>query len=315
MLNERILATLKFFDLQDIPLTFFELHKYLIADLKILRERLDENFELTGVIANPEAVLLDVLLMAIDTLVTEKTIETKHGYYFLPQRENLVGQRLDNYTYGIKREKLIQRYLLFLRFIPFVRAVALAGSQALGQEKPNSDIDLLVITDLKYMWTARTLVTIYFQIFGVRRHGKHIANRFCLNHYIAGKKQLHEGRNLYAAMEYAKLRPEVYKTVSNDFVKENSVWIKSFFPNLNTTYFQNEFEPALRIQNLTEKLFRTGLGIWIEKELEKYQKKRIHTDQYVRVSEDELSFHPHSKQEKLLLDFFEFQKQNIREAV
>ena len=35
MLKERILSTLKFFDLQDYPVTLLELHKFLLADVQV----------------------------------------------------------------------------------------------------------------------------------------------------------------------------------------------------------------------------------------------------------------------------------------
>lgn len=306
MLDTRILNTLRFFDLQEMPLTLFELHKFLISDLHNLKLHQSENFELRDFSFPKTPVSLSVGEKVLQALLAENKIDEYLGYYFLPGRKEIVQRRLTNYYYGIYRERLIKRYVRFLRFLPFVRGVALAGSQALGQEKPTSDIDLFIITDAKFMWTARTLVSLYFHMVKKRRHGKYIANRFCLNHYVAGEKMLSEGRNLYAASEYVKLRPLLNSKALYNFKKNNLFWLEKFFPNFSIYENLEIISPDSVLQLLIEKLFQNNLGILLENYLKTIQKKRIHTDQYVRVSEDELSFHPHSKQEKLLLDFFKF---------
>lgn len=281
MLEDRILSTLRFFDLQDLPLTIFELHKFLISD---------------------QPIGLNQVLEATERLVGQEKVFKHDGYYFLPGKHKLVTKRLANYEFGIVREKLIKRYIRAMKRMPFIRGVAVAGSQALGQEKPTSDIDLFIITQPGRMWTARTFITLYFHFFRVRRHDKLIANRFCLNHYVAGNKILDEGRNLYSAMEYGKLRPIAYKQGINEFLECNLFWMHSFFPNLPLPIRTSKERPAFT-QIILEKIFSGGIGDFFEAKMEQLQKQRIHTDQYVRVLEDELSFHPDSREKKLLSDF------------
>lgn len=292
MLQDRIISTLRFFDLQNLPLTLFELHKFLIAD--------------------SPAALEDVLNDAKE-LEKQGKLKAWHGYYFLPGKQELVKTRLSNYEFGITREKLINKYGPKLAYVPFVRSVSLAGSQALGQEKSSSDIDLFIITAPRRMWTARTFVTAYFHIFGVRRHGKFIANRFCLNHYIVGKKLMTEGRSLYTAMEYSKLRPLVYPGPLQEFYQQNLAWMKDFFPNLSQAQSNEISQPFL--QKFIERGLVGKFGDWLEEKLKDIQEKRIHTDQYVRVLEDELSFHPDSREESLLSDFFKLEQEHEGKTV
>lgn len=293
MLHDRILSTLRFFDLQDLPLAVFELHKFLISDTSFS---------------------LNEVTNAVAELVTNQKVAEHFGYFFLPGRQDLVAKRLANYEFGIIREKLITKYTKALARMPFIRGVAVAGSQALGQEKATSDIDLFIITKPGRMWTARTFVTLYFHFLRVRRHDTFIANRFCLNHYVAGGKVLNEGRNLYSAMEYGKLRPIVYQSGINNFWEANLSWMHSFFPNLHNPV-GNLIEKQALVQKGLEKILSTTIGDYLEEKMKELQKKRIHTDQYVRVSEDELSFHPHSKQEKLLADFFKLEQEQQGEAI
>lgn len=311
MLEQRIVDTLKFFSLQGMPLTFLELQKFLIVNLGKLQENLDAEKELTQPLLPERAVKFDVLLVTLKRLVGQGVVVEYLGYFALAGDAASIEQRWTSYQFGIQRERLVRRFAPGLRFIPFVRGVALAGSQALGLAKKDSDIDLFIITDNKFLWTARTLVTAYFQVFGVRRHGEFVRNRFCLNHYVAGAKLLTEGRNLYTAFEYAKLRPIVHPWAIAQFQARNRTWIQTFFPN---------WKGLVRVPNhqsfitgFVEALYARILGTFFERELKKQQVDRIHADRFILVTDDELSFHPNSKQEQLLGNFFEFQKQDNRE--
>lgn len=304
MLAERIHNTLRFFDLQSYPLTAYEIHQYLVADVATLKTKIDDKFELQKEVTTPTApVHFDTILTQLYILSREGKILSKNGFYSLPGKEELINQRQKNYLHGLKREKLVRRYLVPAKHIPFVRGIALAGSQALGQQRATSDIDLLIITDPKHMWTARTFLSAWFQLFGVRRHGKKIANRFCLNHYLANAREVDAERNLYKAMEYTKLRSVVYPQGIQEFQKANEVWIKQFFPN--TEFELSNSKRQSKFQTFLERIFTNSFGSWIEQKLGNWQQKRIQQDQFVFVRTDELSFHPESKHEALLKGFFQ----------
>lgn len=304
MLAGRILATLRFFDLQGMPLTAFEIHQYLIVDPDSLSTKLDYRYEMLP-IGSPvaPAVHFDTILTQLHILVREESIAEKNGFYSLPGKENIIDVRVDNYLHGLKRERLIQRYLTPTKYIPFVRGIALAGSQALGQQRATSDIDLLIITDPKRMWTARTLLSAWFHILGVRRYGKKIANRFCLNHYLANPREVDAERNLYKAMEYIKLRAVGDgANIIRKFQRANIDWIRQFFPNTIFPVIAKRQQSVF--QAAVENIFNNRIGDWLEHSLGNWQKKRIRQDQYVFVRKDELSFHPASKHEALLDGFF-----------
>jgi len=186
--------------------------------------------------------------------------------------------------------------------LPFVRGVALAGSQALGAQRADSDIDLLIIVDPEFLWLARTAVTAYFQILGKRRHGQKIADRFCLNHYLAGVKTIGELRNLYTACEYAKLLPLVYGSAIAEFQQKNSSWIAAFLPNFEPMMVGEDQQSSA--QKFLERLLGGKFGRWLERRLKNWQLPKIRQEQFILVRDDELSFHPQSKQKELLTQFF-----------
>lgn len=301
MLKERILSTLRFFDLQDYPLTLFELHKFLVVDLETLKQQTDVQGEIRNAdVALGSEVSIDKVLECLDS-ECQSDVENYLGFYYVPGRREIVKNRFDNYFYGIKREKLIRKYIGSLRHLPFVRGVAIAGSQAMGLQKETSDIDLFIITHPQFLWLARTIVTAYFQIIGKRRHGENITNRFCLNHYLAGPKRITSLRNLYTASEYLKLRPLVYEHSIWQFTSENKDWLKVFFPNLNIT--EPEKGKQSGAQKFLENILGGKFGLFLEKTLKNWQLPKIRREEFIVVEEDELSFHPDSKQ-KVLLERF-----------
>lgn len=282
-----------------------ELHRFLIADISALKFQMDDQGEITqGGMVSAGEVPADKIL---DCLDGECRTEVKNtlGFYHLSGREAIAGARLENYCFGIKREKLIKKYLGALRFLPFVRGAGLAGSQAMGQQKAASDIDLLIITDPQFMWLTRTLVTAYFQIFGLRRHGLKVTNRFCLNHYLAGPKTVLEFRNLYTASEYLKLRAVVYPHGLWQFQKANWPWLQIFFPNASPQEPEKGSQPFF--QRILEDMLNGQFGLGLEKILKNWQLPKIREEKFIVVKDDELSFHPDSKQQKLLESFFKFQ--------
>lgn len=316
MLAERINSTLRFFDLQQLPLTANEIYKFLIADTPSLKAKLNDRYELDGSeLSVASSLHFDTILIQLKILTHEKKISYSKGFYCLPGRESLIEDRMTGYINGLKRERLISRYVGFARHIPFVRSIVLLGSQALGQQKPNSDIDLFVITDPKFLGTTRFLLTCYFQILGLRRHGKKTANRFCLNHYLAGSRALIEDRNLYTALEYVKFRPLVYGNVFRDFLGQNQ-WVYVFFPHVKPMVrasseahakLANASEANSRqslLQAWLEKIFHTSFGYWLEQKLIAVQLKRIKAGEFTISNNIELSFHPDNRKSGLFQEFF-----------
>ncbi len=302
MLKQRILATLRFFDLQEYPLTLLELHKFLIANVDNLKLHIDAQGETKELVLTQEDIItIDQVLYCVEQ-ECGGVVENYLGFYCLPGRKSIIDQRLANYFYGISREKNIRRFVKYLNFIPFVRGVALGGSQAMGLQKEGSDIDLLIITDPQYIWLTRTLVTAFFQLLGKRRYGIHIKNRFCLNHYLAGPKKLSDFKNLYTAYEYLRLRTLVGPHSVWQFKKANENWLRFFFPN--NVLLEPDNINQNQFQNIFETLLNNNFGLALERFLKTWQLPKIKQEKFIVVEEDELSFHPESKQQALLSSFF-----------
>ena len=283
MLAEAIYKTVQYFDIQDHALTVLDISKFLLR----IEGLEDRQFSLQEILMELEGVLQD-------------RIEEYRGFFFLKGRKVLVAKRLENNFYATPRLKRAKRILPWLRHVPYVRAVSIGGSEALSNSKEGSDIDLLVITKPGRIWLTRIFVTTYFQILGMRRHGTHIANRFCLNHYLAGSQTLQEDQNLYTAVEYASQIPYLGNDLLQEFHRKNE-WIRQY---LAQPVFVSRQTMGFSItQRFFEFLLNNPVGNLLEHVAGILQRKKIKPQEHIIVSDTELSFHPGSKGRQVLSKF------------
>jgi hypothetical protein len=113
---------------------------------------------------------------------------------------------------------------------------------------------------------------------------------------------MQDGHNWYTAFEYGKLRPIFGRVAISDFQTANATWIHVFFPNVQSVCATKE--SVHRIQLWVEILVSHTVGSWLESRLGSWQSKRIHKNEpHITVADDELSFHPASKQDAVLASF------------
>lgn len=308
MLRESIFKTLAFFDAQDMALTLVELRDYLVAPSPGevgVPQKARSGFR--GIPEGREAEGGErSQLSEIEKVITidlKAKVHCRKGFYFLAGREHLVSLRQQRYQVSLPRFEKCKKYLRPLRLMPYVRAVALSGSQALLASDEDSDIDLFIIVKKNRIWLVRALVSLYFQILGQRRYGQNINNRFCLNHYVSEDWEITWDRNLYTAVEYASLLPVVGREELKKFWRKN-FWIREYLaePILEE---QNKFfqvEPSL-FQKSLEWVLDLAIAPVLNYILGIYQKQRIKPGDHILVSDDELSFHPGSRGQNVLLNF------------
>ena len=283
LLAQSIYKTLAFYDVQDFPLTLFEVRNYLIREPGL---------------ESVSVSLIQATFSELGSLVACKT-----GLYFLAGREELVEFRRRHYRTSLKRFIKIRRYLKPLRHFPYLRAVAISGSQALSNGGRGSDIDLFILTGKDRIWLTRAIVSFYFHLLAKRRHGKHIAGRFCLNHYLVEDVSIDQDRNLYTALEYASLLPILGERSWQNFWAMNG-WVRGFLDN--PVFQKHNLFPAFEF-SLWQKLFERVLDFTLASGLNRllgwYQKRRIKRLEHILVSDRELSFHPGSRGQQILARF------------
>ncbi len=138
-LVQYILTTVVYYDVMDYPMTSFEVWKYLIrinnaqVTAKGWSAEEQEDFSLANVIS---------LLETHEKI--KKYIDSKQGYYFLRGRAELLEKHLERNKISEKKIKIVLAVAKVLRFVPYVRMVAIAGRLAPKNAEKSSDLDLLV---------------------------------------------------------------------------------------------------------------------------------------------------------------------------
>lgn len=284
-LQKNILNTIIFYDILNFPLTSFEIWSRLIGENK---HSLGEIIEI------------------LESAEIKNRIEEYNGFYFLRGRKELVSQRIQNdKNSGVKFE-IAEKASKWLRFVPFVRMIALTGTLAMKNCEKDSDIDFFVVLEEKRIFTGRLLVTAMVHLLGHRRYGKKIRNRICLNYYITTGSLEIERKDLFASNEYSFIYPIFdSRGFFYQFCEANFHWIKKFKPNWEipklapSRYHIAETKFSRLIQKMLENLINFPGGDRIETWLKCMQIARIErnpltkkTGAYVEYSDRNLIFLP-----------------------
>lgn len=157
-LQTALLQTLAFFDVMKFaPIAeecFFYLYQY------------DE----TVSFAEVEEVL--------STLPRVRKIDT---WYVFEGHEQLVSLRKTKELWSRQYWAKVDRWKWLCRFVPYLRKVYVCNNLSFDNVTKESDIDLFIVTAPNRLFITRIILTGLFHCFGIRRHDKKIAGRFCLS--------------------------------------------------------------------------------------------------------------------------------------
>lgn len=322
LLEKSILATIAYYDVLDYPLTGFEVFKYLISPSHIISQsNLRQSLQLEP-LAKPG--FLNVL-RALKNKSLNNYIEEKNGFYGLKKIsqkselkyiDRLIKTRIEHQKISDQKWKRAKKIIKWLQFIPYLRMVLVSGSLALDNAKEGSDIDLLIITKHKKIWTNRFLITFFIHIVGKRRHGKKTANRLCLNHYITDKSLKIDFPSLYNAQTYAHLVPvlEIEGGIYKKFQKANQ-WIENYLAYYPEQKVANQRlirkgKFLRKIAHFQEIILNSFLGTilekilaFIQKTIIKYHSPKARGEGRVITDDFQLEFHPSSPEIRVLENY------------
>lgn len=267
-LSKNILSTLIYYDILDYPMTAFEVWKYLGT--------------IDGQVGEIETVKLGEIIKALESKELEKSIEQLQGFYFLHGRSDLVEKRLEKNKLSEQKFKIIKKVVFWLRFLPYVRMVAVTGTVAMKNASKNSDLDLLIVLKRGRLFFGRTIVTALVHFLGARRHGKKIADRICLNCFLTDESLTSRLQDQFSSSEYFFIVPLLGQKTFATFQREND-WIKKFRLNFCPEEAVNlkmlcDAGKAKKVRNGLEKIFDLPIFNSLESRLEKWQTDRIAND-------------------------------------
>jgi hypothetical protein len=300
-LEKNIISTVVYYDILDYPLTSFEIWKYLIENNKAAEDR-NEKYDLEDVIEELEK-----------SQKLKFHLDEYRGFYFSKGRKELVEQRTERNKISERKFKIVENATRLLRFVPFVRMVAVTGRMAMKNANKNSDLDFLIVLKQGKIFTGRILVTLLIHLLGIRRYGSKIKDRICLNYFIADEFLDISFKDLFASSEYSFIIPVFGWETFRKFQKKN-LWIKDYRKNFQPDKMKNwklleDSKFSKNIRKTGEYLFRFG---FIEEVLKKFQMNRIMNDprthkagSYVTANDKELIFLPDPQGPEV---FFKFEE-------
>lgn len=310
-LEQSIFNTVRYFDIFDLPVTAVQIWRSLILDSGESRTRWGGQH-----IAS---------LAAVRQALQESTwlageIKNHTGYFYLRGKSELIQQRFARHVLAQQKWKSARRVIRLLATVPFVRMLAGAGSLALDNPRPESDVDIFLVVRRGRIWTARLLLLIVTQLLGRRRkywEGE-APDKMCLNHYVSEDSLAIAGElhNVFAAVLYTHLVPLYGLSLFDSFQRLNAPWLKArimypdppLLPHMYTVQISRGFEI---IKRAVESLLLEPIGNWLERGAEKLQRMVIakHAQPErggrVVVSDTELAFHPDSQMDEVLRRFGE----------
>lgn len=303
-LTKNILQTVIFYDILNFPLTSFEIWKYLTVE--------GEQLEVKD--KKAECSLGDI----VETLENEdlkKYIEEYNGFFFLKGRQYLVEERIERDKNSIEKYRIAEQAAGWLRFVPYVRMVAITGTMAMKNCEKSSDIDFFVVLEKGRIFTGRLFVTVLVHLLRRRRYGKKIRNRICLNYFVTTGSLEIKKKDLFAANEYSFLYPLLGFGIYRKFAEANAGWIKRYKPNC----FFDDIEPfryvadgkfSSSIRNFLEHLINFLRGDRIEAWLKEKQVVRIERNPltniegaYIEANDENLVFLPEPQGPKVVEKF------------
>ncbi len=253
--KQAVLATLAYFDQFQYPLTLEETERFL--------------FQL-----EPDRHHIEI------TLHESQQIQGRGSYFQLTQDADHIAERHLRALVAKRLWKRVNRFRPIFGLIPYIKLVAVCNNLAINNSKPGSDIDLFIVTKPGRLFTSRLILTLWLQLFGVRRYGSKISERFCLS-FFATEENLDftfvkkEPLDIYLAYWFQTLQPiqgdrEIYEKL----LQKNNDWLQKIFtrpPHPNMHRFKEAPWWSRTIRHLQEKILNTSLGDKIEEKLENWQ--------------------------------------------
>ncbi len=229
--------TLAYADVFDYPLTADEVYRYL--------------------------PLADASFDEVAQILADETFFSKtEDYYPLREREGIVEIRQRRAKVAMRLWRKATRYGQIIASLPFVRMVAVTGSLAMNNTDEGKDIDFMIVTAPRHLWTCRALTLL------VARFAKLEGVHLCPNYLVTMKALELEEHSLYVAHELAQMVTLSGMEVYAEMRRLNG-WMADYLPK---ALMAPEMPPGLKrvqkrsgIQRALEILFRLPLANWFER--------------------------------------------------
>lgn len=212
-----------------------------------------------------------------------------------------------------RKYERLRRAMRVLRYLPFLRAVAVCNSLAYANARDESDLDVLVIAEPGRLWTARMFATGIAALLRWRPTARTTRDTLCLSFYLSGAEDSLRRLTVSEDDLYFRYWLDQLALVYGDgrriaHLQSTNRWYTDRLPNAYGT------EPAARrvthdtvlsrsVKRTLEALHSGSLGRWLEGRYRTWQKRHLpeklkrlaNADTRVIVNNTMLKFHENDR--------------------
>lgn len=308
--KEAIVETIAFFDLFDYPCTVNEIRKHLNTKRKISDIISALNFKPLPSPSNPAGRPLLANGRGLSSV-----LDTKNGFYFLPDRSEIIKTRLARYNYSDKKFKRAIWVARIFKAVPWIKMIAVGNIIGAHNLKKEGDIDLFIITAKNRVWLTRFFCVSLLVFLNLRPKEGDAKDKICLSFFVSednlGLSKLKLKNDPYFNYWLAGLVPiyDVSDTYEK-FIKANN-WLKEFFPNWEPSKASYRRDAGKPLPKLYYYILDFLFG-WTEGLMQKFQikilpdnlKSLINKDTRVVVNNKVIKLYANDRRKEYLEKFY-----------
>jgi len=280
-LEQTILRTIVYFDLFSYPLTELEIWKWQLHDRNYESGIMNQGYRLAEIVETIEK-----------SEALKNVLDFNNGFYFLKGREGLVDERKKRYVISDHKFRRARFWIGFLQYAPFVRAIAICNNLSYQNAMNSSDIDLLVITEPRHIWTARFFLTGFLKLFRLRPGDRKNYDGLCPSFFVSNRALDMEslalkGGDPHFAFLTNDIVPMSGKKEYFEKLFADNHWVEEEMPaRLKSLFHPRRYLKSHAITNGLKRIAETFFLVFLlaEKILEKFQ-GRILPDELSRLAE------------------------------
>lgn len=145
--------------------------------------RLQLFFWLDPAETTPQPYNFQVFTQEVESLLEQKIVAESHNRIALASHQEIIQTGKANERYFPRKLKKARFVASYLRHLPWIRAICLCNTMALGQSKDQSDLDFFIICKAGSIWRTRFFSALPFKLFGARP-GESSIDPVCLSFFI-----------------------------------------------------------------------------------------------------------------------------------
>src|SRR3989338_3884319 len=231
-ISKAITSTLSYHSRFSYPLTFDELHRFLVINRPLSSNEVKK---------------------ILDELVKKQEVIKQKNYYSLPSsfvlRPSSFTLRPRRAAASAPKLHLARRAARLIGLLPWVKLICVTGSLAMENSDSGDDIDLMIVISPNRLWLTRPLVILLISLFFKRRkpvpssfvlRPSSFSNTLCLNLWLdaSALAMPPHRRDLRTAHELAQMQPLINKNHTYEKMLLLNKWGKKYLANFWNSFLR-----------------------------------------------------------------------------